>query len=778
MSSIPVHLILILISLLAAACGSGGRGGADSWRPADAAGEARSDISSPRDAAFRIDEKDLVRHVDPMIGTLGPGNVIPGALVPHGMVRLSPATREEQGSIDAYEHERDRIDGFSHTHLEGPGGSVNGYSQILFTPSVGVVKTTPEDYASSFSHDTEEASPGYYAVTLEDHGIRAEVTAAPRAGYHRYTFPAAERANVLIDLGYCRGDTRGGAVEILDERTVRGHGYYTLHPLIEMLFPAGETSTSLLAVYFHAEFDRPFEEYGTWTAAGPVTGSGTESGPGIGAWVTFETSADQVVRAKVGISFIDAQQARRNLEVDIGERSFDQVGEDASAAWNTLLNRVQVEGGADEELTAFYTALYHSLFQPADSTEADGLFHQAADGIGGTYEAEGWRYFTDDWCMWDTFRTSHPLGTIVEPEIRADVVRSLLHWYEVGGWLPKCTWHATGYSRVMIGNPAVPIIADALSKGLDDFDHELAWQAVRKAGTEDTPLGAFQGVCGYPNLGTLPEYVEQGWVSHECDTSQSVSLTLEYAHDDWCTARIADALGHSDDAALFMERSGSWKNHWNPAVGFMQGRHEDGSWVEPFDPADTEGLNNDFCEASSWIYTWFVPHDVQGLVSAMGGAEEFMAKLDAYFDGGHHDPTNQPGFHTPFLYNFAGAPGKAGQRVRALMAEEFGTGPGGLPGNDDAGAMSAWYVLAAMGLYPVCPGDPAYQLVPPLFERTTIHLHPAFYPGGTFTIERAGAGDRIAAASLNGEPLDRTWITHDEVAGGGTLSLTLEEAAP
>ncbi len=765
-----VHRYILLLIVLTLSCG--GSGGTDDSRP---------DVGAPLDAAISdVDASappewppapiDLVQYVDPMIGTKGLGNVIPGALAPHGMVRVSPNTREAAGSIDAYEYGRDRIDGFAHAHLEGPGGSNNGYSHVLLAPTVGAIATTPESYASTFSHDDEEAAAGYYAVTLDDPGVRAEVTAAPRAAVHRYTFPKTDQANILLDLGYSRGESLGGWLEVVDDATLRGCGLYTMHPLVHLFVGLADGYTSEMQVCFHAVFSRPFEAWGTWDGAGPVTGAGDAEGVGIGAWVTYATAADEPIEVRVGLSYIDAAQALTNLTEDLSDHSFEAVREETAAAWNDLLNRVRVEGGDDDDRRVFYTALYHSLMQPADLTEAGGRYAINTDGTPRVETAEGWRYHTDDWCMWDTFRTSHPLGTLVEPERRGDLIRSMLRWYELGGWLPKCTWRAAGYSRVMIANPAVPIIADAMAKGFDDFDWDLAWEAAHKAATEDIDNPGDGGLCGYMNLGTPKDYIDLGYVPHECDTTQAASMTLEHAHDDWCTAVIAEAVGREEDADAFRARAGNWINHWNPATGYLQGRHADGTWLEPFDPADWDEFNG-WCEATSWIYSWFVPHDVEGLIDVMGGADAFIDRLDQYFAGGHHDPSNQPGFHVPFLYNIAGAPEKTGARVRAIREDHFTATPGGLPGNDDAGAMSAWYVLAAMGLYPLCPGDPTWQLAPPAFDRITLHLHPDHAAGQAFIIERVGEGDRITEARLNGEPLGRTWIEHDEITAGGTLEL-------
>jgi predicted alpha-1,2-mannosidase len=659
--------------------------------------------------------------------------------------------------------------------LQGPGGGNNGYSHILLIPATGPLYTDEIDYASAFSHDQEEASPGYYMVMLQDYGVRAELTATAHAGFHRYTFPASDQARVLIDLGHSRGDSRDGEVEILDDRTVAGFGVYNVHPLLDLALSTPDNVTGRSKVHFHAVFSESFVSHGTWNEAGVQPGSTSQSGPDIGANLGFNTTEGEVIEVRVGISMVSAENARLNLEAEIGDKGFDAVRAEARARWNCYLNRMQVEGGTADQNKMFYTALYHSLMAPADYTEANGLFFSGADGKGDVFKAEGWRFYTDDWCAWDTFRTSRPLSTLLEPEAVDDVVASYLHLYDQGGWLPKCTWHATGYSRVMIGNHAVPIIADALVKGFSSYDKDTAWSALYKSATKDVDDDLLSGMCGYLNLGTPPEYIESGFISHDCDLHQSASMTLEYAYNDWCIANAAEVLGKDDQVGVFRQRAKNYENHWNEAVGFMQGRNLDGSWTEPFDPAQRADAN-DFCEATSWIYTWFVPHDVEGLIALMGGKSAFVAKLDEFFAGDHFEIDNEPSFHIPWLYNYAGEPGKTQEIVRATMANDFGPDPGGLPGNDDAGATSAWYAFSSMGFYPVAPGDGVYQLTSPLFDKITIQLNPAFARGKTFvieTVDNSATNLYIQSAELNGEPLERTWITHEEITRGGTLRLQM-----
>jgi len=719
--------------------------------------------------------EDLTIYVDPMIGTSGPGNVVVGPSLPHGMVKLSPDSVVDPGDVDAYEYDSDRIEGFSHTHLQGPGGDHNGYSHILLMPVTGELLTEEADYASTFSHDDEQAAVGYYSVLLADYGVQAELTATAHAGYHRYSYPASDQARILIDVGHSRGGSKGGQVEIVGDTIVQGFGHYNVFPYFDLALSTDDHKTGESWIYFYAVFSKPFGSYGTYTQEGVSEGSASETGAWIGAFVNFQTSEGEVIEVKVGISLVSVTQARRNLEAEMLDKTFEAVRAEAVAAWNCRLNRVRLEGGSEEQKKIFYTAFYHLMLVPTDYTEVDGVFFSGADGVGKILTAKDWRYYTDDWCAWDTFRTSRPLSTILEPEIVSDVVASYIHVFEHGGWLPKCTWHATGISRDMTGNHGVPIVADAFVKGFRNYDLDLAWEALYKSATQDDEEHLYSGICGLLNIGTPPEYVENGYVSHECDMMESASMTLEYAYNDWCIAQVAAGMGKTNMVNLFEQRAKNYLNNFNPAVGFMQGKNLDGSWVEPFDPANDD-RGNDFCEGNSWIYTFFVPHDVSGLIDLLGGRTALEMKLDDFFAGGYFEPDNEPSFHIPWLYNYAGAAAKAQAVVRDSLQTQFAAAPRGLPGNDDAGATSAWYMFGAMGLYPIAPGDSRYQISSPLFDRLTILLDPAYYKGETFIIEAVNNSDEnlyIQSSKLNGEPLERTWITHEEIAKGGTLSLQM-----
>ncbi len=761
---------------------------------ADAAPDAAADSAADADAAvdtgppprpmpdppdepydppppFLIDSpRDLVRYVDPFIGSEGSGNVIPGALVPHGMVRASPDSAAPGGSIDGYEYGSDRIEGFTHLQLEGPGGSLNGYNSIRMMPVGGPLDLA--DYSSAFSHDDEEAAPGYYAVTLGDTGVRVELTATAHAAMHRYTFPEGD-ASLVLDLMASNGNTKGMSVELVGDRAIRGRASFNVHPGLSVILSGVAPGTADVSVYYYIEMSEPFASSGIWRATEPPTmdeGLTHDEGYGLGAYGTFARPSDGVIEARVGISLVDAIHAEANLRGELGDRGFDEVRAAASDAWNQKLNRIQADG-SEESLATFYTALYHSLFQPADYTEAEGWYVVSTSGAPVVKDGGGRPFYTDDWCMWDTFRTTHPLGTLVEPELRGDVVRSMLVMYEEGGWLPKCTWNAQGYSRVMTANNAIPIIVDAWSKGLRDFDEMLAWEAMAHSSREEITGFEDAGGCGYFGLGTPPEYMTQGYFGYECDTHQAASMTLEYAYTDHLMALYAAGMGLSTEVDEFVARSRNFENQWDATAGFMRPRMRDGSWMDPFDPADTSDANG-FVEASAWIFSFFVPQDVPALIDLYGGSDPFLSRLDAFYDGGHFDAGNEPSFHIAWLYNRAGAPARTQARVAQIVRDEFDLSPGGLPGNDDSGAMSALIVLSMLGVYPIAPGVPEYDLSTPLLDRVVIHLNPAHYDGGTFTIEvtRSDPSDiYIQSAELDGVPLDTPLLTHDQIAAGGTL---------
>ncbi len=800
---------LLVLLLLAAACAepaaspaegpSDAGGDVTPGSPADTAGleadalDSASDAGSSGDTVGAAPEPpDLAVFVDPRIGTSNSGNVAVGAAVPHGWVRLGPDTANEALDIAAYRWGATQIEGFTHTQLSGAGGSGYGYSHLLVMPVAGEATLTgPDAWRADFSHDDERVEAGFYSVRLAT-GVSAELTATGLAGLHRYTFPAG-RARLVLDVGHSLGKSVGGRVEPVDARTLRGYGDYQVHPTIAFLLGdgvagSGRLPTGALRVYFTARLSRDAVAVSVAPRGAPCpTCTGAAEGSDLVAELELGVVPEgDVVGLEVGVSLVDEATALRNLDGEVNAAlalrptegaigRFEAVRAAARHAWNLLLSRAQVVG-PDDAKTVFYTALYHTLLQPADLTErgpSGPVYATAFDGILRTHPAGQRRYYTDDWCGWDTFRTSHPLRTLLEPEVMGDLIESYVHAWREGGWLDVCPWAAAGYSRVMIGNTAFPMVADAVLKGLDDFDHEDAWSALLQSADHylDNPLA--EGACGYLELGTPDAYRELGYVPDECDPTQAASMTLEYAYQDACLATVAERWGHQADAERLWVRSGSWRNHWNPAIQHMQSRLANGAWREPFDPADGSAKSG-FVESTAWTYTFHVPHDVPALIELMGGEAGFRAKLDAFFAGGHFDMSNEPGFHIPWLYALAGAPAESALRVRGLLAKHFSTTPGGLPGNDDSGATSAWAAFSQLGLYPVSLADARYVLGSPVFDKATL----ALVPGGPPLVIRAQRGSPDAmvlkGATLDGVPVTTPWVTHEQLLGARELVLTLD----
>lgn len=767
---------LLIVALTTAGCGS-----TDDATTGDAIPDTVSDLAADGgdvevpdlvELGEPLETVDVVGRVDPFLGSAGPGNVFVGALVPHGMVKAGPDSLLEVGDLDSYDWGAAAVHGFSHTHLNGPGGSAYGYSQLRLVPARQTPPPAPasKEAATRLDHAAEEGTLARYAVELPDLQAHWEVTATGHCAVHRVTFRGDAPRVITLDPGTLRGRNLTGTVEV-GEGTVEGFGTILVHPVLAEILKASAPGTSTRTLFFTAAFDPPFDAYGTFENDVATAGVAEASGADAAAWLEWAGTDDLTVAVRLCVSGIDVPQARANAAAEVDGLAFDTVRAAAETAWNTLLNRVVVEGGTEAQQRQFATALAHAHYQPSDTSE-QGRHWTGYDLAGEVRDTLSGGYYTDDFCQWDTFRTTHPLQILTEPERRAGMIASMLEAYQVGGWLDVCSWQGSGYSRIMIGNPGIPILVDAFRKGFAPADSDLALAAMLHSANDcENPIPS--GGCGYVELGTVPEYIERGYVPHECDPTEAASMTLEYAHDDWCLARYAETLGRADLVTTFDARAGYWRNHWDSATGYMRAKKRNGQWVEPFNPG-YNGAVTGFCESSAFTYTWSVPHDVPGLIQAMGGHEAFVTRLDAYFDGGHFDPSNEPGFHTPYLYAQAGRPDKTQARVRQVLDSAYADDPGGLPGNDDAGATSAWYVFSALGLYPVTPGDPVYTLGSPLFERATLRLDPE--GRRRFVIEAPGNGPEavyVQSAELNGVPLEAPYLTHAQVMAGGTLVLQM-----
>jgi predicted alpha-1,2-mannosidase len=716
------------------------------------------------------DLEPLTRYVDPFIGTGGHGHVYPGATVPFGMVQLSPD--QGQGGWDwiaGYNWEDSILVGFSHTHLSGTG--IGDLLDILVMP-VKEVFPIDEPYEdrfdrparSRFSHDTEEASPGYYSVYLEDQEIRAELTASPRVGFHRYTFPATPDPALFLDLGYA----------VNWDRTVETHLRVVNDTLVTgYRFSSGWAQDQ--KVFFTMAFSRPIRRLALADSAralgilGPEEIGSSATSASLRVLFAFDSmEAGDELLLKVAHSYVDEAGALANLEAEIPNWAFHRVREDARRDWERELRKVWIDGGTEAQRRTFYTSLYRTRLAPVIFQDVDRRY-RGADGI--VHTADGYRKHAI-YSLWDTFRAEHPLFTLIDPDRVDDLVNSMLSFYDEHGLLP--VWSLVGNeTNTMTGHHAVPVIADAYRKGYRGFDAEKALQAMVKSARED-----HRGLEFYKRYGYIPTESEV----------ESVTKTLEYAFDDWATAALAGELGHPELAAEFTVRSEGWRHLFDPGTRFMRGRTARGAWATPFDPRRSDHREGtDYTEGNAWQHSWFVPHDVAGLIQAMGGEHAFLAKLDSLFEMdttvtgenvsadisgliGQYAHGNEPSHHIAYLYNYARAPWKTADRVREILATQYDDTPFGLSGNEDCGQMTAWYVLSALGIYPVNPAEGAWVLGSPLFPEAVIDLG----NGKTFTVLADGVSEEnryIQWARLNRAPLRRSFLWHAEIAAGGVLEL-------
>jgi predicted alpha-1,2-mannosidase len=676
-------------------------------------------------------QRDLARYVNPFIGTGGHGHTFPGAIVPYGMVQLSPDTRlTGWDGCSGYHYSDSKIYGFSHTHLSGTG--ISDYGDILLTPMVG------RNYSGRFQHRNETAWPGYYSVKLDDDNIRVELTATARVGMHRYTFPSTEDANIILDLAH--------RDKVIDS------GFRTLGVNMVVGWRRSQAWAKDQIVFFAIEFSQPY------TAHGP-TGTDNKT------FFRFDTQTTAPLLVKVAISAVDISGALKNLRSELSHWNFDKVRADARTAWNAELNKVTATGGTDSQLTNFYTSLYHVMTVPNLFMDVDGRY-RGRDFK--KHEARGFTNYTV-FSLWDTFRAAHPLYTIIDRERTRDFIKTFLVQYRQGGRLP--VWElAANETDTMIGYHAVSVIADAVAKGVDGFDMNIAYESMKHSAElrEHRGLGA---------------YIDQGFISTE-EERESVSKVLEYAYDDWCIAQVARKLGWTADYERYMARAQSYKNVFDHATGFMRPR-SNGSWVEPFDPREVTFA---FTEANSWQYTFFAPHDISGLIELMGGREQFAHKLDELFTTdsrttgreqvditgliGQYAHGNEPSHHMAYLYNYVGQPWKTQARVRQIMDQFYKPEPDGLIGNEDCGQMSAWYVLSAAGFYPVTPGSTVYAIGSPLFAEVRFKVD---YEK-SFVVRTVNASERnvyVQSARLNGKAYNKSFLLHEDLMKGGELVFTM-----
>ena len=736
---------------------------------------------------FSCAEQDLPKEytdsVNVFIGTGGHGHTFPGATLPHGMVQLSPDTRLfGWDACSGYYYDDTSIMGFTHTHLSGTG--IGDYGDILFMPVVGekpliagTAENPDEGYRSRFSHEQESARPGYYQVLLQDDSINVELTATLRAGLHRYTYPKASDARLIVDM----------------EPTIHGHQ----HPVTQIRVVNDSTIAGMKYtvgwakrhyVYFYAVFSSPFD-YKLYSGTEYQSDSTSVTVNTAKAVISFRNlPADGRVLAKVGISSVDEEGARLNVEAEIPNWDFEGVMKQANTAWNEALGKIDIETSDNDSRTVFYTSLYHAFIQPSLASDVDGRYRTMGHEIKQDASYTNYTVFS----LWDTFRAAHPLYTIVTPEQNQAFIRSLLRKYDEGGILPK--WElASNETGTMIGYHAVSVIADAMMKKQCDFDVKKALEACIRSSVYDTtgvtPMMDRQILNGKLMPVSIKYKNELGYIP--CDkVGGSVSQGLEFAYNDWLIAQMMKEHNRKDLYDKYMELSRNYRNYFDPETKLMRGRLSDGSWTTPFDPASVQRPSN-YVEGNAWQCAWFVPQDVEGLMELVGGQKSFEAHLDTLFTTsseltgdpnaaadvtgmvGQYAHGNEPSHHIPYLYNYAGAPRKTQALVDHILRTLYHNDPNGLSGNEDVGQMSAWYALSAMGFYSFCPGRPVYEIGRPIFDKVTIHLS----NGKDFVIQAKNnsvENKYIRSMKLNGEDLAEPRFSHFDLMKGGELIFEME----
>ncbi len=702
--------------------------------------------------------QELTQFVDPFIGTGEYGHTFPGAVQPWGMVSVSPHTAP--GTPSGYRHGAPFFYGFGQVHLSGTGCADLGSVLVMAARNIHF---DPEKYKCTYGD--EKAAPGFYSVRLNEPGVLAEATATPRCGFLRFTSEKDGDLTVLIDAGRSLALLGGGAVAIRSATEVEGYN-------ISGGF-CGEANRQ--TVYFAARFSEPVIKSGIWVDDRPVAAtSATVEAQSIGAWLKFAGASEKFVLVKIGISYVSIANARENLDLEIVDWDFDRVRAEAQNAWQRELSRIQVEGGSRDDKTKFYSALYRTLIHPNIISDVNGEYPlMGRSGVGKISGRERYTIFS----LWDTYRTLHPFLTLVYPERQLAMVQTMLDMYRESGFLPK--WELAGNETyMMVGDPAAIVIADTYLKGLDDFDAALAYEAMTK------PALLRDGEDAPPIRAGYHEQLQYGYIPFEQDTTQDwwvwgpVSTSLEYCLSDWAIGRVAEKLGRTNDAKEFFRRSHFYKNYFDANTQFLRPKRKNGEWLAPFDSLALEGSGSwagaggpGYVEGNAWHYTWFVPHDVKGLIDLFGGPQPFVKKLQRCFDENHFTIGNEPDIAYPYLFTYVcGEEWRTQKLVDEIMRDSFRTGPNGLRGDDDCGAISAWIVFSALGFYPACPASDEYRLGIPLFERARIRLNTQHYDGEEFVIEKIGnAGGRVSSPQLNGRPVTDFKMNHSQIVAGGKL---------
>ena len=701
---------------------------------------------------------EITKYVNPFIGTGAidgglSGNNYPGATSPFGMIQLSPDTSEAPnwGDASGYDYNRNAIFGFSHTRLSGTGAS-----DLI---DITLMPTSSGRTSSAFTHDEEKASPGYYQVMLKDENINVELTTTQRNGIHRYQYPAGKDAEVILDMDHSADKGSWGRriinaqIRILNDHAVEGYRIIT-------------GWAKLRKIYFYMEFSSPILT-STLRDGGRVhENTAVVNGTNLHGCFRFGKLNGKPLTCKVALSSVSMENARQNMEQEAPHWDFDRYVAAADADWEKELGKIEIKG-TEIQKEIFYTALYHTMIQPNTMSDVNGEY-MAADYTTRKVGDNETHYTT--FSLWDTFRASHPLYTLLEPERVTDFVKSMIRQYEYYGYLP--IWQLWGQDNYcMIGNHSIPVITDAILKGIPGIDMEKAYEAVYNSSVTSHPNSPFEV---WEKYGFMPENIQ----------TQSVSITLEQAFDDWCVAQLAAKLNKDADYQRFHKRSEYYRNLFHPKTKFFQSKNDKGEWIEPFDPYQYGGNGgHPFTEGNAWQYFWYVPHNIQALMELTGGTKAFEQKLDTFFTStykseqmnhnasgfvGQYAHGNEPSHHVAYLYNFAGQPWKTQKYVSHILNTLYNNTSSGYAGNDDCGQMSAWYVFSAMGFYPVNPADGRYIIGSPLLDECTLKLagNKEFR---IRTIRKSPEDIYIQSVTLNGKKHKDFFITHQDIMNGGTM---------
>lgn len=684
-------------------------------------------------------------------GTEALGQTFPAVGRPFGMTQWTPETRTtETKCVSPYYYNDKFITGFRGSHWMS-GSCTQDYGSATIMPfATSKPDTLTRNPVSSFSHKSETTSPEYYKVTLDTYGITSEITGSVRSAIIRLSYPERTEGYLLIRMN---SDEKEGKVWIDWEKN-EIVGFNPVHRIYQ-----GWGKPAGFSGWFVIKTDKTFRETGFLKNNQQIV-------------ISFGN--EKIINIRVGTSFTSPEAARKNLENEIPGWDFDAVRKEGENEWNQTLGKIIVRDGQEDDKVKFYTALYHCYQLPRTASDCDGSYIEFG-GSGKILNTGGHVYY-DDFSMWDTYRALHPLLTITEPERTRDMMRSLVLKAQQGGWMPIFPAWAN-YTSAMIGDHVSATIADAFLKGIDGFDADTAWYYMRKNAFETPPLSEYRDGKGRR---ALESYLKYGYIPMEDSVwdafhkNEQVSRTLEYAFDDYTLYRFAEKLGKKEDSEMLLKRSGNWKNIFDRETGFVRGRYADRRWIEPFDPYSKAKF---ICEGTPFHYTWYVPHDVAGLINEMGGNTIFLRKLDEFFDKGHYWHGNEPGHQIPYMFAMAGRPDKTQKWTQSIAKDEYGTGPGGLSGNEDAGQMSAWLVFSMIGFYPVCPASNEYIITTPAFNEVRIVV-PGRKPFVINSLERAGGINYIQAISRNGARYNKWSINHEDIINGSRFTFYLGSGIP